>query len=117
MNYISHTEKSIENSNNAISKLTPEILAIHDGDSCMSSHLVRHLLNNICSFEGCNFLEIGSWRGSTFQSAIFNNNLKATSIDFWPDNLPFRESRSIFYRNLYQAYLSPRRLNQGFEVF
>jgi len=108
INFLKHIEQSISNSNKKISKLTPEFFNIHDDDSCMTSHLVRCLLNNICSFENCNYLEIGSWRGSSFQSAIFENNITATCIDWWrnwdkDEKLEGKKSRDIFFRNLYET--------------
>ena len=60
------------------SKLSPEVLALEG----MSSHGIRHLLNNVCELVGGNYLEIGSWRGSTFISALYKNaDVKALSID------------------------------------
>jgi hypothetical protein len=59
--------------------LPPEILQLEG----MSSHAIRILLNEICKgLPGANYLEIGSWRGSTFISALYNNKeTKGTSID------------------------------------
>ena len=71
-------KKSIENSENSISKLDNEILKI----SGWSSNKVRHLLNNLCSLENINYLEIGLLLGSTFISALYKNNFKsAIGID------------------------------------
>lgn len=87
---------AINNANNKKSKLPKEILEI-DG---MTSFKIKHFLNNICDFEGCNFLEVGSYMGSTFMSAIYNNSLKATSIDFWSNKKDFQNTRLTFKRNL-----------------
>ena len=105
MNLIEHVDNAITKARNRESKLTPELLAIHDADSCMSSHTVRHLINNLCNFDGCKYLECGSWRGSCFCSAVFNNNIEATSIDYWPNTAEFRETRNIFHRNLHSILL------------
>ena len=40
-------------------------------------------MNNICNIDGANYLEIGVFRGSTFCSAIYGNNIKSTGIDNW----------------------------------
>lgn len=77
-----HIQNAIDKANNLTSKLTPAILGMEG----MSSPKVRHFLNNICDFERererVNYLEIGVWRGSTFCSSIFNNNLNcAIAID------------------------------------
>lgn len=104
MDYIKHLETSVENSFKKISKLTNSFLEIHDKDSRMTSHKVRMLLNNLCDFKGCNYLEIGSWRGSSFQSAIFENNITATCIDWWRNfGCNGKISRDIFFRNLYKT--------------
>ena len=48
-----------------------------------SSPKIRHLLNNLCSYGPCNYLEIGIFTGSTFIPAIFKNECKAIGIDDW----------------------------------
>lgn len=62
---------------NGESKLTQDILDIYG----MSSSKGRHLLNNICSMDGVNFLEIGSYEGSTAIAALYKNNINYTIID------------------------------------
>lgn len=77
---IEHVKQSIHNAELGISKLTEEILNLEG----MSSDKVRHFLNNICSLNGGKYLEIGVWKGSTFISALYNNNLSdAIAIDNW----------------------------------
>ena len=52
----------------------------------MSSPKVRHLLNNLCTLPETSYLEIGSWKGSTWVSALYNNKdtlSQAISIDNW----------------------------------
>lgn len=71
-------EECIERANRGESKLSNEALAING----MSSNKVRHLLNNLCSRPGTKYLEVGSWRGSTFISALENNEVQtAVAID------------------------------------
>src|SRR3990170_4857741 len=71
-------ETCIDNANNLKSKIDQSILDIEG----QSSPKVRHLLNNLCSFKNCKYLEIGSLLGSTFCSACYKNNLtRAVSID------------------------------------
>src|SRR4051812_45148114 len=93
---IEHIEKSINRAENYQSKLPHFILEMGG----MSSVKNRHFLNNICNFEGCNFLECGSYKGSTFCASIYGNNLRATSIDYWPNYQEFKETRDWFHRNL-----------------
>lgn len=91
---IEHVIKSIENAELGTSNLTPEILNLEG----MSSNKVRHFLNNICSLENGNYLEIGVWKGSTFISALYQNNLKyAVAIDNWS---LFTGPKQIFKNNV-----------------
>jgi hypothetical protein len=77
INLIEHLEDSVFKSIREKSKITQEILNI-DG---MSSAKGRHLLNNLCSLPDINFLEIGSYEGSTSIASLYNNNINYTIID------------------------------------
>jgi beta-1,4-mannosyl-glycoprotein beta-1,4-N-acetylglucosaminyltransferase len=46
----------------------------------MSSDRQRHLINNICSLGGLNYLEVGAWRGATSCAAMSNNKLATATI-------------------------------------
>lgn len=71
-------DNSINNAKNDISKLSEDILKTKG----WSSNKVRHLLNNLCSIENINYLEIGLLHGSTFLSSLYKNNFnKAYGID------------------------------------
>lgn len=77
---LNHMEGSLQKSNNLQSKINQDILNL-DG---MSSAKVRHLLNNLCNSSEfqVNYLEIGTYLGSTISSAIFSNkNLFAIAND------------------------------------
>ncbi len=81
---IDHVKKSIELADQQSSNLIPEILCIEG----MSSSRVRHLLNNLCTLINGSYLEIGTWKGSTFVSALFDNTntlKKAIAIDNWSE--------------------------------
>lgn len=91
---IEHVIKSIETAELGASKLTSEILNLEG----MSSNKVRHFLNNICSLENGHYLEIGVWKGSTFISALYQNNLEyAVAIDNWS---LFAGPKQIFKNNI-----------------
>ena len=79
MKYKKHIEQSFESAENNISKLPDKILKFRG----MSGVKTRHLYNNLCNLEGINYLEVGLYTGSTFISAIFNNNINCTGIDNW----------------------------------
>lgn len=79
---IQHVQKSIENAEQGVSLLSEEVLSLEG----MSSAKVRHLLNNLCSLPERNYLEIGTWQGSTWIAALYNNSLaisSAIAIDNW----------------------------------
>lgn len=81
---IKHVNTSIKNAEMHISKLSPEVLLIPG----MSSGKGRHLLNNICTLPEGRYLEIGTWQGSTFISALYNNHERvrqAYAIDNWSE--------------------------------
>lgn len=91
---IEHVKKSISNGEKGISNLTPEILNIEGA----SSAKVRHFLNNLCNFPEVHYLEIGLWKGSTFTSALYNNNhIKAIGIDNWSHEA---RPRDDFFKNI-----------------
>jgi len=73
-----HLNKSVANAILGNGKLPESVLKLEG----MSSRGIRLLLNNLCD-EPTNYLEIGSWKGSTFISALYNNlSVRALSIDF-----------------------------------
>lgn len=67
------------------SKINNTILEIEG----MSTPKVRHLLNNLCEFNGCKYLEVGSFKGSTLCSAMFANKAIATVYE---DRSEFQDS-------------------------
>lgn len=46
-----------------------------------TSPKVKHLLNNICNFPDCSYLELGVWAGATYSSAVYQNDIYAIGID------------------------------------
>lgn len=76
---IEHIEKSLHWSDLEVSKLTQDILDIPG----ISSNKVKMFLNNLCNLPNAKYLEIGVYRGATFCSAIYGNDIKAIGIDNW----------------------------------
>jgi hypothetical protein len=75
-----HTETAVINAINDKSKISNEIIALHG----MSSRKGRHLLNNLGSLPGINYLEVGSWKGSTAVSALYQNKVaNYTIVENW----------------------------------
>lgn len=96
LNLEEHVRVAIKNSHEKKSKLCGEILNFQG----LSSYKVKHLLNNLCNFNECRYLEIGTYTGSTFTSAVFNNELDATCIDFWHTSRPTITAKNLFFQNL-----------------
>lgn len=72
-----------------------------------SSGRIRRLLNWLCRLEGANYLEIGSYLGSTLIPALWNNQATASCIDNWS---AFYGRRSVFEANL-AKWLPGREVN------
>jgi hypothetical protein len=104
---IKHTQLSINNAYYNISKLSDNKYDIDmqnrilelDG---MTGEKTRHLYNNICNLNGATYLEVGTWKGSSFISALFENNIHGISIDNWSQ---FDGPKTEFHKNI-KEYLS-----------
>jgi hypothetical protein len=90
---VEHAEKSVLLSEKNSSKLTQEILNLEG----MSGNKTRHLYNNICNLDGANYLEVGTWKGSSFISSIYKNNIKSIAIDNWSE---FDGPKEEFLKNV-----------------
>ncbi len=76
---IEHVKKSTHLAYHNQSKLPDEIMSL-DG---MTGTKTRHMYNNICSLGYKNYLEVGTWKGSSFISALYHNNLFGYCVDNW----------------------------------
>jgi hypothetical protein len=107
--------RAFQNADRNLSKITEEsgILDIPG----MSGKKTRHLYNNILNMGDARYLEIGTWKGSTVCSAMYENNATVICIDNWsefsqPDfsffntgtilDLPFGNVKGDFLRNFYR---------------
>ncbi len=83
-------EKSLQDE----SKLPEWILKLNG----MSGKRYRHFINNLIeNIDNPKYLEIGSWKGSTATSAVYDNKVSATCIDNWSQ---FGDVRQEFYNNI-----------------
>jgi hypothetical protein len=73
--------KSFENAEKNLSKINNEIIEM-DG---MTGLKTRHFYNNLLNFDDARYLEIGTWKGSSVCSAMFQNKAKITCIDNWSE--------------------------------
>lgn len=87
INLPEHVEGSIKRALAGRSKLTREVLSL----SGLSSPTIRHFLNNLCDLPSLNYLEIGTWTGSTLISASYGNGGRFTAIDNFTLSPPTRE--------------------------
>jgi hypothetical protein len=78
---IDHAEEAYAKSEEGNSKLNEEILKIKG----MSGIKTRHLYNNICNLSSANYLEIGTYKGSSFISSLHKNDINALAIDNWSE--------------------------------
>ncbi len=79
LEWIAHVEESLRRADARESNLTRDILDVKG----MCGTKNRHFFNNLCNFEGCTYLEIGSWNGASLVAAMQGNDLSATAIDNW----------------------------------
>ena len=90
---IEHCESSFDLAEKNESKLTSEILKMEG----MSGTKTRHFYNNICSLDGANYLEIGTWKGSSYISSTFKNNVNSIVVDNWAE---FNGPKKEFFDNV-----------------
>lgn len=96
---LDHIVRSIDNAEKGISKLSESLLDL-DG---MSSSKIRHFLNNIVDINDARYLEIGTWKGSTVCSALYNNQPElAVAMDNFSE---FNGPREEFKQNI-QKYIT-----------
>jgi hypothetical protein len=91
---ITHVKNSISNAFSNISNLSNDILSMEG----MSGNKTRHLYNNICNLPHSTYLEVGTWKGSSFISAMYNNyDTYGYCVDNWCE---FGGPKDDFYNNI-----------------
>lgn len=101
MTLAEHMRNAFEKSERGESKLT-EDLNPHNLRG-MSTFKVRHFLNNLCDLDNLNYLEIGTWQGSTLCSAMYQNKGVFYAIDHFVKNFDHYEGcrvRDLLFENL-----------------
>ena len=117
VNLIDGVKNALRNAKNEKSKLSKETLNIPG----LTSHKVKHFVNNVCEIPDCSYMEIGVYQGAIFASALENNQIVATAIDNWSDtsNVPMRDidikaekgdTKNIFLRNI-NEHAAHKRVN------
>ena len=79
---INHTKQAISNAYQGFSKLNAEHMKLEG----MTGYKTRHLYNNLCSLKHANYCEVGTYKGSSFISAMYNNpTCFGYCIDDWTE--------------------------------
>jgi hypothetical protein len=79
--YREHIIDSFNKAEKSISKLNSDILQLEG----MTGHKTRHFYNNLLSFNGASYLEVGTWKGSSVCAAMFENTSNVVCIDNWSE--------------------------------
>ncbi|AGE58007.1 hypothetical protein PBCVNW6652_442R [Paramecium bursaria Chlorella virus NW665.2] len=77
--YTDHVKNAFKNADRMVTKISEDILKLEG----MSGFKTRAFYNNISSAWGVQYLEVGSWKGSSACSAMFGNSMDITTIDNW----------------------------------
>jgi hypothetical protein len=76
-----HIKTAFENAEKGISKINQDIIEMEG----MTGTKTRHLYNNLLNMEDSRYLEIGTWKGSSVCSAMYENKAKVLCIDNWSE--------------------------------
>ena len=76
---IAHVKNAFQRADNQESKLKPDLLGIEG----MCGEKTRHLLNNLCDFDECKYIEIHTLAAASLCSAMYGNKLSATAFENW----------------------------------
>jgi len=77
---VEHVKESIIMSDSNFSGISKEIIDMPG----MSGTKTRHLYNNICNLsKDYTYFEVGTWLGSSFISANYNNQINSIACDNW----------------------------------
>jgi hypothetical protein len=104
MNKIEHIKQSLRNAEQKRSKLD------ETASSILGSGLkIKHLLNNLVDFEGCNYLDVGVDKGATLVAALFKNNVNSAygvkiGIEHNDQILSYKKRFNISFELLNQDY-------------
>jgi len=79
--YKNHINNSFNLSNKNKSKINNDIIRMEG----MTRTKTRHFYNNLLDFQDARYLEIGSYKGSSVCSAMYQNNATVLCIDNWSE--------------------------------
>jgi len=93
--YINKIETAFANAENYISKINKDIIDMHG----MTGTKTRHFYNNLLNSEDVRYLEIGTWKGSSVCSAMFENTATVVCIDNFSEDWGHPTFRDEFLKN------------------
>lgn len=95
---IQRVKNAVLDANTYKSKLSNDILTMGG----MSSKKIKHFLNNICAYDDVIYFEVGTGTGSTFCSAMYQNDRIAYACDIWLESKLGHDGRKTFLENYYK---------------
>jgi len=102
---VNHVREALNDALAERHRLDEEVLGIVG----MSGRRYRMFINNLIGrLEDARYLEVGSWMGSTFCSAIQGNRVRATAIDNWAE---FGGPVQQFFANLSRFVSAENQIN------
>lgn len=90
-----HLTTAFERAEQGLSKITQDIITMEG----MTGTKTRHFYNNLLNCTDIRYLEIGTWKGSSVCSAMYDNCATITCIDNWSE---FNGPKDIFLQNLHK---------------
>lgn len=103
MGKIEMIKQCIQNAQDEISKLTPEILNL----PAFNTHKIKHLLNNLGSIS-TRYLECGLHKAGGFICALYENNTIGLGVDNWSQFEQDGESKKVAYLNCEKYLYKPQ---------
>lgn len=79
MELVEQLKTSYDNAEKLQSKISQDIIDIEG----MSGLKTRHFYNNLLSYPGSRYLEVGPWKGSSVCSAMYQNEAMVRCVDNW----------------------------------
>lgn len=93
---ISRVIQSLARADRMESKITDSILNLEG----MSGSNFRHFINNLCSYPGTRYFEVGCWKGSTLVSAMYGNQESLVDIVACDNFSEFSGPKNEFLANI-----------------
>ena len=104
---IDAVKNALDRSRREESKLSQTVLNLPG----LTSHKVKHFINNMCEMPDTSYLEVGVYQGAMFASALEGNNIIANAVDNWSDthNVPMKDidikaekedTKQVFLKNI-----------------